>query len=210
MRVVALTPQNYDENAGLLLSMHQLRNRVFKGRLGWDVDATNDMEIDDYDALGPVYLLIVAGRNQVVASVRLLPTTGPTMLANTFSELLAGHALPRDKGLLESSRFCVDTQVSEKAAAGGLHKTTFMLLSAVLEWGLLTGAKGIVTVTDLRMERILRRAGWPLSRVGEPKVIGATTALAGILPVTLEAADCIRLAGGLNEYVFLSSSPLAA
>ena len=33
--------------------MHQLRHRVFKKRLDWDVHISGDMEIDDFDALHP-------------------------------------------------------------------------------------------------------------------------------------------------------------
>ncbi|WP_245261463.1 acyl-homoserine-lactone synthase [Mesorhizobium sp. L103C131B0] len=38
----------------------------------------------------------------------------------------------------------------------------------MIEFGLSRCLSQIVTVTDLRMERILRRAGWPLVRVGDP------------------------------------------
>lgn len=37
-------------------------------------------------------------------------------------------------------------------------------------------------MTDLRFERILARVGWPLRRLGEPKKIGVTMAVAGTLP----------------------------
>ena len=43
-----------------------------------------------------------------------------------------------------------------------------------------TRATGITH--DLRFERILARVGWPLQRLGEPKKIGVTMAVAGILP----------------------------
>jgi acyl homoserine lactone synthase len=44
------------------------------------------------------------------------------------------------------------------------------------------GVNEIVTVTDLRFERILSRVNWPLRRLGTPKQIGVTMAVAGILP----------------------------
>jgi len=39
------------------------------------------------------------------------------------------------------------------------------------------------TVTDARIERILRRAEWPLRRSGGPKMLGSTPAVAGYLEV---------------------------
>ncbi|WP_352713480.1 acyl-homoserine-lactone synthase [Mesorhizobium sp. M0586] len=41
-----------------------------------------------------------------------------------------------------------------------------------MKFGLSRRLSRIATVTDLRMERILRRAGWPLERIGEPHTIG--------------------------------------
>src|SRR5690348_17348093 len=40
-----------------LTEMHRLRFRVFKERLNWDVTVSGDLEIDEYDALNPIYLL---------------------------------------------------------------------------------------------------------------------------------------------------------
>ena len=37
--------------------MHRLLCRVFKERLDWDVQITDDMEMDKYDGMDPVYLL---------------------------------------------------------------------------------------------------------------------------------------------------------
>ena len=44
------------------------------------------------------------------------------------------------------------------------------------------GYEEIVTATDLRFERILNRAGWPMKRLGDPVAIGNTVAVAGTLP----------------------------
>jgi acyl homoserine lactone synthase len=73
-----------------LAEMHRLRYRVFKQRLGWDVQASGDMEVDEFDALGPCYLLQRSADGTIAGCVRLLPTTGPTMLRDTFGALLDG------------------------------------------------------------------------------------------------------------------------
>jgi N-acyl-L-homoserine lactone synthetase len=57
-------------------------------------------------------------------------------------------------------------------------------------------ADSIVTVTDTRMERILRRAGWPLERLAPPQRIGQTMALAGFLHGSADTlASMYRQAG---------------
>ena len=69
-----------------------------------------------------------------------------------------------------------------------------------------------LVVTDLRMERILRRAGWHLDRLGEPRQIGATKAVAGLLPITDDALGAIRATGKISGLAIdaPSSLPLAA
>ncbi|WP_027163604.1 acyl-homoserine-lactone synthase [Mesorhizobium sp. WSM1293] len=51
------------------------------------------------------------------------------------------------------------------------------------------------------MERILRRAGWPLERFAEPHTIGATRALAGYLEVSEKMLQTVRQSGGIGGHV---------
>jgi N-acyl-L-homoserine lactone synthetase len=195
----------------LAVGMHRLRGRVFKDRLDWDVSVAGGLEIDRYDTFRPTYLLALE-QSEIVGCVRLLPTTGPNMLSDTFPVLLDGHAAPRAARIWESSRFCVDTQNAAATAENGLREATYLLFAAMIEWAQERDLQAIATVTDLRMERILRRAGWHLDRVGAPRQIGATKAVAGLLPVSHEALGAIRAAGKISGRAIdaPSSLPLAA
>ncbi len=191
----------------LTMGMHCLRGRVFKERLDWDVSVSDGLEIDQYDMFEPTYLLAIEQRD-VVGCVRLLPTIGPNMLADTFPVLLDGHAAPKAARIWESSRFCVDTKSVAATAENGLRGATFLLFAAMIEWGQLHDLQAIATVTDLRMERILRRAGWRLDRLGEPRQIGATKAVAGLLPVTDDALGAIRSTGNISGLAIDAPSSL--
>jgi hypothetical protein len=68
----------------------------------------------------------------------------------------------------------------------------------MIEFGLMRRLTDIVTVTDARMERILCRARWPLKRLGAPRAIGKTIAVAGYLEVSRERLRSVREAGGLS------------
>lgn len=208
MNVIALTRPALLKNSELALGMHRLRRRVFRDRLDWKVSVSDGLEIDQYDALTPTYLLGV-DRRDVVGCVRLLPTTGRNMLADTFPVLLDGRAAPKNATIWESSRFCVDTQNVAATAENGLKEATFLLFAAMIEWGQQHDLQAIATVTDLRMERILRRAGWGLDRLGEPRQIGATKAVAGLLPVTDDALGAIRAAGRISGPAIDAPSNLA-
>jgi acyl homoserine lactone synthase len=83
-----ITADYYGQFINELSEMHRLRHRVFKERLDWDVQISGDMEIDEFDALHPAYLIQRASDNRVQGCVRLLPSTGPTMLRDTFPILL--------------------------------------------------------------------------------------------------------------------------
>src|SRR3984893_3187385 len=207
MNVIALTRPALLRNSELALGMHRLRRRVFKDRLDWTVSVSDGLEADQYDNLSPIYLLGV-DRQHVVGCVRLLPTTGRNMLAGTFPVLLDGCAAPTSTRIWESSRFCVDTKNVAATAVNGCREATFLLFAAMIEWGQQHDLQAIATVTDLRMERILRRAGWGLDRLGEPRQIGTAKAEAGLLPVTDEALVAIRAAGNISGRAIDNSSRL--
>ena len=182
MQVVELSRAGYGANISLLMGMHRLRRKVFKDRLDWSIATTGDLEMDRFDTLDATYF-VIADCGTVLGCVRLLPTTGPNMLADTFPELLDGGIAPCSDQIAESSRFCVDTELADPTTEVGLRRITLTLLKAMREWGEARGLSSIATVTDLRMERILRRANWPLDRLGSPRRIGSTRAVAGLLPI---------------------------
>src|SRR5216683_1278657 len=169
-----ITANYYGDFIDEIAEIHRLRHRVFKERLGWDVQVSSNMEIDEFDALHPAYLMQRASDGRIQGCVRLLPTTGPTMLRDTFPALL-------DE-----------------------------LFAGMIEFGLSQQLSDIVTVTDARMERILRRAGWPLRRIGEPRKLGSTLAVAGYLDVSTESLANIRAAGSLQGPVLWAPVAFAA
>lgn len=210
MHVISLNSRDFGQHLDLLAAMFRLRRRVFKDRLDWAVSVSGDLELDVYDALNPTYLLAMSMRNEVVGCVRLLPTTGPTMLNDTFSSLLGEREAPRSREILESSRFCVDTKLAAELGQNGLNRATFVLFAAMIEALHAVGASSIVTVTDTRMERILRRAGWPLERIGPPQAVGETMALAGFLHASDQALTAMYLKAEVSGPVLVDPAMVRA
>lgn len=204
MKVIALTRLHFGQHIDLLTETFRLRRRVFKERLDWEVSVTGDLEIDIYDAFDPTYLILTTNGHDAVGFVRFLPTTGPTMLANTFAVLLGGREPPRNVSVIESSRFCVDTKRVTDLAENGLRRATFVLFAGMIEQARAIGAQRIVTVTDTRMERVLRRAGWLLERIAPPVQIGDTMALAGFLEASDDALANIYRTGELTGPVLMA------
>ena len=205
-----IVPEDYAQFTSALADMHRLRFRVFKERLDWAVEIENGMERDRFDASEPVYLLCRGNDDLIQGCVRLLPSNGPNMLREVFPQLLDGDPCPSDPRIWESSRFALELTSAMPRSENGLAKATFELFAGMIEFGLSRSLTGIVTVTDLRMERILRRANWPLERLGNVKMIGTTQAVAGILEVSLDTLARVKVACGLEERVLWAPVPLAA
>lgn len=192
MQILSVSADYYNSNLYYLDQMHRLRAAVFGNRLEWDVTITEAGEGDQYDDLSPIYILAIFGGNKVVGSARLLPAVGPTMLEMTFPQLLGDGSLNATSTTIESSRFCVDTSLPAGRGGGQLHLATFTMFAGIIEWSMANGYDKIVTATDLRFERILNRAGWPMTRLGEPVAIGNTIAIAGTLPADEKSFERVR------------------
>lgn len=195
MQAIAIAAGSGAEFPDLIADMHRLRARVFGGRLGWDVEVIENQEVDGFDRLNPTYILALAGNGSVVGCARLLPAKGSTMLVDAFPQLLANGRLDAHDRMIESSRFCVDTAAVAAEGRSGLHRATLTLFAAIIEWSLGEGYTEVVTATDVRFERLLARARWPMRRLGEPRMIGETLSVAGSLPADRASFETVRPAG---------------
>jgi acyl homoserine lactone synthase len=190
-----VTKDNAERNVSNLYEMHRIRKAVFKDRLGWDVTVTGELEVDEYDALGPSYVLSMDRYGNLNGCVRLLPTTGPNMLRDIFPSFVTKGVVPRGERVWEASRFAANG--NSTAAEAGLSQTTYDLLIGVLKFGLSNGISAIACVVDVRMERVLRRAGWQIERLGPALRIGNTIAMAGQLEVSVPILRQLGARAGL-------------
>ena len=190
-----VTKDNAERNVSNLYEMHRIRKAVFKDRLGWDVNVSGGLEVDEYDDLDPSYLLSIDVSGTLNGCVRLLPTTGPNMLRDIFPSFVTKAAVPRGERVWEASRFAANG--NSTAAEAGLSQTTYDLLIGVLKFGLSNGISAIACVVDVRMERVLRRAGWQIERLGPARRIGNTIAMAGQLEVSVSILRQLGARAGL-------------
>lgn len=175
-----------------LWEMHTLRAKVFRGRLGWEVPVLSGMEIDGYDALEPRYMLMRDGE-ALRGCWRLLPTEGPYMLKDSFPQLLDGQEAPSDPHIWELSRFALETG---GGPGYGFSDMTMESIAAVIRHAHEQGLHRYVTVTTVAIERMLRRAGVVITRIGAPQRVGIETAVALYVEIepTWEALFAARLA----------------
>lgn len=154
--------------------MHKLRYRVFRERLQWDIPTAGYRERDAYDDCNPVFVLARAQRT-VVGCCRLLPTTGPYMLQDTFPQLLGSQPAPTDDKVWEISRFAV-----AKDARPGLGFSTIpaTIIRELVRYALGHGIRSYVFVTTTGFERLLRRMGVHIERFAPPMQVGIEKSVA--------------------------------
>lgn len=175
---------NRNEYPEEIAAMHRLRKRVFHDLLKWDVTVRNDWEVDRYDDANPIYVMSYSPDGQLRGSLRLLPTLGPNMLDDTFPILLGGRPEIRSAEIWESSRFCIEPEISQDRASNQVTIAAAELMCGVGEIGLASSLSHIVTVTDVFLERMFRRMGCPGERIAEPHKIGSVHAVAVAWEVT--------------------------
>lgn len=182
-------------------AIHRLRHRVFFERMGWEVHSADGWEMDRYDDMNPAHLIYRASNGKVGGCLRLLPTTGPNMLANTFPVLLDGAQPPAADDVWETSRFAVDMEIATERTPTGLNRATCELLAGVIEFGLAYGLKQTIAVFDLTMERVVKRAGCPTTRIGSAKRLGKCIAAAGFFDLSERALMSVRQTAGISAPV---------
>lgn len=105
-----ITPENRDKFAATVDSMHRNRHDVCVTQWGWDIPgAKPGYEKDQFDTEHTVYVTVTDPElGQVVASVRLNPTTEPHMLSELYAEYCNLQPYPVSSDTLEGSRFVID------------------------------------------------------------------------------------------------------
>ncbi|MGB7316780.1 MAG: acyl-homoserine-lactone synthase [Planktotalea sp.] len=143
-------------------SMFLDRADQFKTRLGWDVSVDErGYERDEYDALNPLYVLYQKPDGTHGGSMRLLPSTGRTMVNEHFADILGGGEV-RSPLIWECTRFCLSRTAEARTAAA------LMLAGGEVMENF--GVKHFVGVFDARMVRIYRMIG------ASPEVLGSVGA----------------------------------
>ena len=153
-----------DLDSNTLNGMFKFRHKVFYERLGWEVDGANGIERDYYDELNPVYMVAKNHCQVVEGCWRLLPTTGPYMLKDTFPQLLCGAKAPQDPAIWEMSRLAVMPSSSQECAQVALNTITFAMIRSVYDFSNLHGIQKYILVTSVALERLLKRIGFPIYR----------------------------------------------
>jgi acyl homoserine lactone synthase len=150
-------------------ALAQYRHQVFVEQLGWDLPcADSRFERDQYDREDTIYIVARDESGTICGCARLLPTTRPYLLREVFPFLLAADmAAPEAPDVWELSRFAA--KPATNLTAKGDESVSWAvrpMLASVVECAAKLGARQLIGVTFLSMERLFRRIGIHAHRAG--------------------------------------------
>jgi acyl homoserine lactone synthase len=182
--IVVIEPHNASEYSNLMGEMFRLRARVFRDRLGWDVPVVDGKERDKFDDEGPVYLIYADDEaREVKGCLRLLPTTGPTVLTEFFADTLPEAAEFSAPTIWECTRFCLDDGILSRGRAEEMYFTSAILIAALGDLAIKAGIESILANFDITMLRLYRRIGCEVDVLGSTPRYGQPIYL-GLFPIS--------------------------
>ena len=188
-----------DQHPAVVDAMFRGRAEMFATRLGWDVVVKDGWEIDLYDELNPLYLVSISPNGQVRGSLRLMPTTGRTLMTEVFAAAFDEPVDIRSALIWEGTRFCVHPELHPTLTPAGVNFATCELFLAMCEVSLAMGLANIIAIYDQSLPRIYNRIGWA------PHPLGTSDALpfrhgrvsAGLWDVSDQALTNMRARSGI-------------
>ncbi|MEM9049697.1 MAG: acyl-homoserine-lactone synthase [Pseudomonadota bacterium] len=182
-------------NTFLEKTMFQDRANQFRDRLDWDVHVDErGYETDAYDAENPIYVVWQQPDGSHGGSMRILPSTGRTMINDHFRHLM-GDVRIESPLVWECTRFCLSPRLEGGFRA--IKPISAALMLAGCELGIRFGLSHAVGVFDARMIRIYRAIGWTPDILGT-QGSGAAAISAGLWPIDETARDAIAARAGLS------------
>jgi acyl-homoserine lactone synthase len=175
-------------DAAVLRAMFRARKSVFVDLLKWNVPVLDGQyEVDQYDDIHAVYLVVTDGRGGHLASARLLPTTRPHILGDLYPQLCEDGP-PRGPAIYEITRFCLDRALDAK----GRRAARDTLVTAIADHALAHGISAYTAIAEYAWVQQILAFGWRCAPLGLAHVDGAAVLTA--LRIDIDAATPALLA----------------
>jgi acyl homoserine lactone synthase len=176
--IVVLEKHNAQNFANLIDEMFRLRARTFHDRLHWDVQVADGKERDKYDDEHPVYIIDTDDdAREVRGSLRLLPTTGPTLLADVFFDTLPDAVHLSAPTIWECSRLCLNEKLLDLKGKDEKFFACVDLLNALADVAINAGIESIIGNFDAMMLRLYKLLGCEVEILGTSERYGESVYL---------------------------------
>jgi acyl-homoserine lactone synthase len=190
MDVHVIRHDNRHLYADVLEDYFRLRHQIYVVERKWSaLDRPDKREIDQFDTGETVYLLGLEGRS-IVAGMRLVPTTGPTLLSDLFPKLSLDGPIRRPDVFELSRIFVVRNRRGEHAGP----RAEAVIQAAAMEYGLSVGLSAFTIVLETWWLPRLLDQGWIARPLGLPIDIDRMSTVAVMVDVNERAWTeiCLR------------------
>lgn len=175
----------------LLDGMFEDRRRLFVDLFRWDLRVVDSrFEIDQFDTSHAAYIIATDEAGDHAASLRLMPSTQPHMLAALFSHLCPA-GVPVGPTIWESSRLCLP----QRHGAARRLQLRNALISAMVDVALDRGIERITGVIPDGFRKQVLAMGWKAEPLGPAVRIKGGPIGAFAIDIACDTADRLRWTG---------------
>jgi acyl-homoserine lactone synthase len=203
-----VTSANQHLYARQLDQMFRLRHAYYIEGHGWaGLTSQDGRETDEFDDTEAIYLMGIDPFGEVAVSVRLNPTTGPTLLKKFSS--WADQPTPSGEDIWDVSRWMA--QPRHRRANNPRWPTNFQreLMTGMLEFCESRGLTRLTMLAELRLTERIESYGWPVRRLGQPQIYegGKGSAIAAEIEVGAHVMALTRQKTGVFGHVLFELNP---
>lgn len=189
--MVVVDAINRGAAAPLMRAMFAARKKVFVDLLNWDLPVLDGRyEVDQFDDLDAVYLILADVDGGHLGSARLLPTVRPHIL-DTLFPMLCEEAPPRGPDIFEVTRFCLGCRLG----AARRRQVRDALVMALAEHALARGIRAYTGVAEIGWLQQILAFGWHCRPLGLPRTVGGRMLGALRIDISEETPALLRRAG---------------
>ncbi len=204
----AVSLANQHLYARQLDQMFRMRHAFYIEDHGWaDLTAIDGKEIDEFDDDHAVYLMSLDPFGDVAASVRLNPTTQPTLLKKFAA--WSDEPLPELDSVWDISRWIAAPQHRRSTNPRWPSNHQRELMVGILEFCLARGLTHLTMLSEFRLAERIDAYGWPLRRLGAPREYegGKGIAVAAEIEVGQHVLALTRAKTGVTRRMLVEIDP---
>lgn len=204
----AVSGVNQHLYARQLDQMFRMRHAFYVEGHGWSgLSSIDGRETDEFDDEHAVYLISIDAAGDVAASVRLNPTTGPTLL-HKFADY-SNEAVPRGELVWDISRWIAAPRHRRANNLRWPSNHQRELIVGILEFCETRRLTHLVMLAELRLAERIAAYGWPLRYLGTPRAYegGKGMAVAAEIEVGPHVLALTRERTEVRETVLVEVDP---
>lgn len=188
--ILVVDAGNRSQFATDLAAMHRQRKAVFVDRVGWKLPVVAGQEIDRYDLKEDTMYLLAKDEpsGPLLASARLLTTTGPHLMGELYSA--SYHPiLPSGPTVWEISRYCTAPGLGGRSRRLGL---LWQVICGSMETAMEYGIYQVIFAANRALLPHALDCGWRAKTIGPTMRDGSDEVTAVVAKVTMEGLRNVR------------------